>query len=259
MKKLVKNKRNRNSEFILRWAKKIMAINYMGNKCLECGNVNLFQLEFHHKSNEIALEFHHKNKQDKLFTIGDGNFGINKNFKKILKEFEKCIILCSNCHAIEHTDVDKFEQYKLKIYAKINSYKEYKSINHIKIEEMRKEGKKITEIALTLGYNYESVRHSVCKQEGVRIKRLNSKYKDEMVKLYNKGFNLNEISKATKFHTITISNFLMRNGTRAKRKSKIIGKEKEAANMLSKGVSISKIARKIGCSRKTIYKFIREN
>lgn len=52
-------------------------------------------------SNFRALDFHHKNPSEKDITIGAA--GSNHwSIKRILKEIEKCEVLCSNCHRIEH-------------------------------------------------------------------------------------------------------------------------------------------------------------
>lgn len=46
-----------------------------------------------------VLEFHHK--EDKEFNI---NSSCNKSFEKMLKEMEKCEILCANCHRERHIE-----------------------------------------------------------------------------------------------------------------------------------------------------------
>jgi len=59
-------------------------------KCERCG--------FNHPA---ALDFHHKDPYQKEFILGGRN-SYKKNETKILKEMEKCEVLCSNCHRIEH-------------------------------------------------------------------------------------------------------------------------------------------------------------
>ena len=46
----------------------------------------------------VALQFHHINPKDKLFKIASRT---QCPILRLLKETEKCMILCSNCHAIE--------------------------------------------------------------------------------------------------------------------------------------------------------------
>lgn len=59
-------------------------------KCEKCG--------FDHPA---ALDFHHLNPNEKKFLIN--NNGVSKRSKEeIENEIKKCIILCSNCHRIEH-------------------------------------------------------------------------------------------------------------------------------------------------------------
>lgn len=48
-----------------------------------------------------ALDFHHLNPLEKDFAVADLiSRGASPN--KIKKEIEKCVILCANCHRIEH-------------------------------------------------------------------------------------------------------------------------------------------------------------
>ncbi len=56
--------------------------------CISCGYNQHF----------AALEFHHKNDNKEFILSKAHNFG----WEKILKEINKCDILCSNCHRILH-------------------------------------------------------------------------------------------------------------------------------------------------------------
>ncbi len=48
-----------------------------------------------------AMQFHHHN-NDKLFNVSEGvYFGYSK--EKIIDEINKCMVLCSRCHAEKHT------------------------------------------------------------------------------------------------------------------------------------------------------------
>jgi hypothetical protein len=57
-------------------------------KCHVCG-----------ESRPLCLDFHHVNRAEKDTCIG--NMLLNSR-SKILKEMSKCIVLCSNCHRVEH-------------------------------------------------------------------------------------------------------------------------------------------------------------
>jgi len=75
---------------IRRFRAKAAAIKYLGGKCKKCGWFG----------NQAALQFHHKNSKIKKFEIGSV---ANKSWDSIKKEIQKCILLCANCHSIEHS------------------------------------------------------------------------------------------------------------------------------------------------------------
>ena len=68
---------------------KTEAINLLGGKCNNCGyNKCLSALDFHHSKN---------NKEGNV-----ASFLKNNSRQKLLKEVEKCILLCANCHRELH-------------------------------------------------------------------------------------------------------------------------------------------------------------
>jgi len=88
--------RNRESKFNWNeWREKVkkiskeFAIKYKGGKCEMCNVSDLPDCCYH---------FHHL--RDKEFSIGTK---LNQKIsEKIIKELDKCILLCANCHAIKH-------------------------------------------------------------------------------------------------------------------------------------------------------------
>lgn len=78
---------------IRRFRAKAAAIKYLGGKCEKCG----------WSGNQAAMQFHHKNVTTKDFTIG--NVG-NKSWDSLIIEMKKCLLLCANCHMIEHSTKD---------------------------------------------------------------------------------------------------------------------------------------------------------
>ena len=76
---------------IRRYRAKAAAVEYLGGKCVKCG----------WQGNQAALQFHHLKGKD--FTIGNA---ANKSWDFIKKEIQKCILLCANCHMIEHSKKD---------------------------------------------------------------------------------------------------------------------------------------------------------
>lgn len=90
---------------IRRHRTKLAAIKYLGGKCNRCG----------YNKHTAALEFHHKNITEKDFNIGNV---ANKSWLLIKKELDKCELLCSNCHRIEHSNRDETE-----FLAEVQNYK----------------------------------------------------------------------------------------------------------------------------------------
>jgi len=72
---------------------KIKAIDYLGNKCLDCS------VEYNGK-NICIFQFHHINTKEKECIIGELLRLLN--WKKIKNELNKCELLCGNCHALRH-------------------------------------------------------------------------------------------------------------------------------------------------------------
>lgn len=68
-----------------------------GNRCSICG------LEYNGKNGAI-FDFHHTNPDEKDFNIAAYLRNYSKIPDRIYKEVEKCILLCSNCHRLEHSE-----------------------------------------------------------------------------------------------------------------------------------------------------------
>lgn len=64
-------------------------IKYKGGECQVCG----------YSKSKQALEFHHVNPEEKEFKIS-GN--TNGNLSRLIKEVDKCVLLCANCHREVH-------------------------------------------------------------------------------------------------------------------------------------------------------------
>lgn len=81
------NSRNENTKKYItnkRREIKIKAVEYKGGKCEVCG----------YNKCMTALEFHHLDPSNKSFSISS-KF---KSWDNIVKELEKCVLVCSNCH-----------------------------------------------------------------------------------------------------------------------------------------------------------------
>lgn len=87
--KTSRDKRSENNrQLSKRHETKKRIIESMGGKCCKCGYSRCL----------ASLNFHHLNPNEKEFTIG-ATFITEQ---KMLDEAKKCIILCDNCHQIEH-------------------------------------------------------------------------------------------------------------------------------------------------------------
>lgn len=77
---------------IKRRAVKKALVEYKGGKCERCG----------YNKSMRALEFHHLNPIEKDFGISKD---INKSLNVLKEEVDKCILVCSNCHAEIHDEL----------------------------------------------------------------------------------------------------------------------------------------------------------
>ena len=69
---------------------KLDCVNYKGGKCEHCNYDKCIS----------ALEFHHLDKNKKEFSISHRrSYSFDED---IVKELDKCILLCANCHREEH-------------------------------------------------------------------------------------------------------------------------------------------------------------
>lgn len=71
--------------------RKLRLIKMSGGGCEVCG----------YNKNYAALIFHHLNPENKSFSL-DARKLSNTNWESIEKEWQKCQLLCSNCHAEIH-------------------------------------------------------------------------------------------------------------------------------------------------------------
>lgn len=71
--------------------RKLELIELKGGKCEWCG----------YGRNYAALELHHVRPEEKEFSL-DLRALSNRKWESVLREMEKCILLCSNCHAELH-------------------------------------------------------------------------------------------------------------------------------------------------------------
>lgn len=79
-----------------RWKVKYDLVTSKGGECSRCG----------WDKHPAALQFHHTDPSTKEFNLSANTLLREKgNYEE---ELSKCILLCANCHAIEHQNGDRF-------------------------------------------------------------------------------------------------------------------------------------------------------
>jgi len=98
-----------------------------------------------------SLDFHHNDKGEKDFIISiitTKYTSVENLTEKIEKELNKCIVLCKNCHNLEHSDSDFYEKYKDDIINRIENFREIQGkIDRIKVKKLYENGMKQIDIA----------------------------------------------------------------------------------------------------------------
>lgn len=116
-------------------------LEYSGGKCSKCG----------YNKCPASLTFHHRDPIEKSFSIG--SIGINISSieelnEKIKSELSKCDVLCSNCHIMEHADLDFFNKNRNEILIKSQNIKEIQpKINREDVFKMYDNGIKQIDIS----------------------------------------------------------------------------------------------------------------
>ena len=87
------NKQDQNAKGLFRIREiKRKLVEFMGGICAHCKN----------KFPDVAFDFHHLDPSTKEIS----NNLRHRSYESALKEVKKCIMLCSNCHRIEHAKQD---------------------------------------------------------------------------------------------------------------------------------------------------------
>lgn len=125
--------------------RKLFLIDQRGGKCEQCGyNKNIAGFDFHHKDpneKESKLDMRHLS---------------NSKMDWILKEFDKCEVLCANCHRETHSPELEIESVRILV----------ETIND-KINQVR-EVKKPKCIDCSTEVNYGSKRCRLCSDKNKR-------------------------------------------------------------------------------------------
>ena len=87
------------SEWVIRnrKKKKLELVKIFGGKCIICG----------YKKYVGALDFHHTNPKNKSFALSVK--GLSYSRESLLREAEKCILVCKNCHSEIEAGITKLK------------------------------------------------------------------------------------------------------------------------------------------------------
>jgi|ERR1035437_1774692 hypothetical protein len=82
-----------------RYRVKLLAVEYLGNKCNRCN-----------WSGDLSgFDIHHKNPKEKEFNPS-AVYLANMSWDKVKKEIDKCELLCALCYRKEHSNYDCFKE-----------------------------------------------------------------------------------------------------------------------------------------------------
>jgi len=116
-----------------------------GNKCKICNNTYHFS----------CYDLHHRDPSLKDFTISTAISG--KSIEKILKEVEKCDLLCSNCHRLFHYDNYKMGTKSSSAKGRDIGSCKLKEDDIRKIRQMKIAGERTKDIARTFNVSIDSI------------------------------------------------------------------------------------------------------
>lgn len=74
-------------------------------------------------------------------------------------ELEKCIVLCRNCHILEHFDADKFTRLRLEVEKRIGQKEKNAPLKPQLVWDLYEKGMRQIDIARKFGY----AKSTICK------------------------------------------------------------------------------------------------
>lgn len=118
-----------------------------------------------------SLDFHHLDVEEKDFMLGDISIkyeNIQDLTEKILEELNKCVVLCKNCHKLEHVDSDFFNKNLEQILKKSENLKEVRGkINRDELKKLYENGMKQVDIAKYFNATKGTI-SSIIKELGIK-------------------------------------------------------------------------------------------
>lgn len=109
---------------------KRLSLDYLGGKCLICGYSHC----------QEALDFHHLNPEEKEFSLAA--LHTTSFSEKIMKELDKCVILCATCHREVHAGITELPSNLIVNSNRIQtSIEEYQTLKEFRLSKQMKEVK----------------------------------------------------------------------------------------------------------------------
>jgi hypothetical protein len=187
----------REDKFILRWSKRYRAFNELGGKCVNCGETNIFLMDFHHLDQNTK-------------EYGISKLSSKASWDELKLEIDKCVLLCSNCHRLHHLrEIEiKFNNNIELIIEKSKTVDEIKrpKLDDNYIYDMLLKEFSLNFIAKSINKDVSTIRDVAIRLEklhGVKLIKTRNEYnksvekitEDDLVKLYNDGYRAKEIAE----------------------------------------------------------------
>ena len=166
------------------------------NCCSKCGYVG----------NINVLDFHHTNPSTKSFNLGDATISLkglivdSEITENVKIELDKCIVLCSQCHAEEHYDFNFDEQYSKEIEYHSTNIKEIQpKIDRDLVKNMFISGKRVIDISRELSASKGTI-SDILKSFGLTTSIKVLKEKSIQKKIIKKAIVIENKEKRRKFN-----------------------------------------------------------
>lgn len=220
-------------------------LNHIGHhECVRCG----------YSLNAAALNFHHIDNKD--FQISSNQFNATREIpSEIIKELKKCELICTNCHTIEHSDVDFFNEHEMEIREKIQNYRETTSHDKSLVCSLFKDGLNVDEIVDNTNLPRNIVTSELSKHGLIDFGKIIDV--DEIRKLHSEGYNSFDISKKMNKAQSSICRCLRRLGltpNKRKHRNSKISITLDELEIKLKSKSLTEIAKEFNVSRYAMYK-----
>lgn len=202
--------------------------------------------------NPVALDFHHVDPSSKKFNISSRRTLTNT----VKKELDKCIVLCANCHSIEHAQLSREDI--IKIEEKALRIRHTKKVNIEILLKLVDAGMGVSEIANKLNTNKSTI-STIFNRLSINT-GFSHVNQDDIIKLHNMGLSAIDISNRLKCSKSTVFNFLKNNNIKPnKNKTRRNRKKMPTVNdiLSMKPESLQNIAKHFGISRQTLYNILK--